>query len=52
MTKNEAQHVTFEWGSGVGHGKVNGYHLCRTCQNKLLGVIGEFFGLGKGYEEE
>jgi hypothetical protein len=39
MTINEAQHVRFEWSHD---GK---FRLCYDCHNKLLAVIGEFFGV-------
>jgi hypothetical protein len=49
MAVNEAQRVVFEWGDGVALLRsARAYRLCEACQGKLLGLVGEFFGVPDG----
>ena len=45
MTKNEAQHVRFEWSAS---GK---YRLCYDCHNELISTVGKFFGFHRRAEQ-
>ena len=46
MTKNAAQHVTFEWDSENPK-----FRMCYKCQKELLKVVGEFFKIPESAEE-
>lgn len=40
LTDLHGQKVEFEWGMG----SKTGYRLCQSCQARLIGLVGNFFG--------